>query len=81
MTVIAIVVVVVIVAFVLGLLAPRKSHRTQAVRDRILLRGEAKTDHEAGPLGDAVEGSLKAIRKSGDRSAEAGRKAHHEVAD
>ena len=79
MTVAAIIVVLVIVVFVVGLVAPRKSRRMQAVRDRLLKRGERKGDRNAGIAGDAAKGGLKAIRRAGDRTAETGRALHHKV--
>jgi hypothetical protein len=62
-----------IVLFFAGLIAPRRSRRLQRWYDRVLRRGERKGDESAGKLGDLTEQSLKAGRRAGDKSAEAGR--------
>lgn len=79
MTLVAVIVVMVVLMFVLGFVAPRKSQRAQAVRDRLLLRGESKGERNAGKAGDAASGALEATRKAGDAAARAGRKSHEKV--
>jgi len=81
MTLVLVIVVLVVLVFVVGLVAPRKSRRMQAVRDRLLRRGEHEGDEHAGILGDAAEGTLEKIRHAGDRSAEAGRRTHYKLED
>jgi hypothetical protein len=81
MTLIAIVIVLVVLTFVIGFVAPRKSRRVQAFLDRIFLRGESKGDRRAGPAGDAAEGALEKARRATDRSEEAGRAAHEKLTD
>jgi type II secretory pathway pseudopilin PulG len=78
-TVVAVIVVLVLVAFLLGVVAPQKSRRAQQVRDRVLRRGERKGDRNAGVAGDAAEGALRLTRKAGDRTAEAGRAVNEKV--
>ncbi len=78
-TFVAVIVVLVVVFFLLGLLAPRKSRRAQAVRDRFMLKGERKSDENAGVAGDAAESALSTARRAGDKSAETGREAHEKA--
>jgi len=80
-TLLVVVLVLVVLVFVAGVVAPRKSRRMQAVRDRMLRRGEREGDEKAGILGDAAEGTLEKIRHVGDRSAEAGRRTRRKLED
>jgi hypothetical protein len=61
------------VLFVAGFVAPKRSRRLQKGMDRILRKGERKSDRSAGRLGDWTEASLEKVRRVGDKSAEAGR--------
>ena len=61
------------VLFVAGLFAPRKSRKLQRRFARLLRRGERKSSNKAGKLGDATQKTAKAMRRAGDKSAEAGR--------
>ena len=62
-----------IVLFFAGLIAPRKSKRLQRWYDRLLRRGERKSDAKAGKIGDLTEKGIERSRRMGDKSAEAGR--------
>jgi hypothetical protein len=73
---IGIVVVLAIVVFLLGVVAPRKSRRAQRVRDRVMKRGERKADRRAGKPGDLAKGGIHVVRRIADRVAEGGRRAH-----
>jgi len=53
----------------------------QAVRDRMLRRGEREGDEHGGMLGDAAESALEMIRHVADRSAEAGRQTRRKLQD
>jgi hypothetical protein len=79
MRILLLVVVFCIVLFFAGLIAPRRSKRLQRWYDRMLRRGERKGGENAGKLGDVTEKSLRASRRAGDRSAEAGRKLHQKL--
>jgi hypothetical protein len=59
--------------FVAGFVAPRRSRRLQAKINRLLRRGERRSDDEAGKLGDLVRKTLSLIRRGANKSAEAGR--------
>jgi hypothetical protein len=59
--------------FLAGLIAPRRSKRIQAKLDRLLRRGERKSDRNAGKVGDLSRSSLKLVRRGSDKSAEQGR--------
>ncbi len=61
------------VLFIASFVAPRRSRGLQRLYDRVLRRAERKSDREAGRLGDLTEGSLRGVRRAGDRSTEGGR--------
>ncbi len=44
--------------------------------DRTSMKAEEKSDRAGGLFGDMTESSLRAARKTADKSAEAGREAH-----
>ena len=72
-------VVLCIVLFVTGVLRPGRSRRMQDGVDRASMKAEEKSDRTAGPFGDATESSLRAARKTADKSAEAGREARDKL--
>jgi len=80
-TLVIVIVVLVVVVFAAGVVAPRRSRRMQAVRDRMLRRGEREGDEHGGMLGDAAESALEMIRHVADRSAEAGRQTRRKLQD
>jgi hypothetical protein len=67
------VLVVFVVLFVAGVLVPRASRRMQGGFGRLVRRGEEKTDHSAGKVGDAASSTFGGMRRGTDTSAEAGR--------
>jgi uncharacterized membrane protein len=63
-----------VVLFLAGLIAPRRSRRLQARVDRLARRGERKAGgSDAGRTRDLTRKSLKKVRKGSDKSAQAGR--------
>ena len=74
-----VVVVLCVVLFVAGVFRPGRSRRMQDGVARASLKAEDKSDRTAGPLGDATESSLRAARKTADKSAEAGRETHDKL--
>jgi hypothetical protein len=68
-----------VVLFLAGLIAPGRSRRLQRAMDRMLRKGERKSDSSAGRVGDWTEGSLKKMRQAGDKSAEAGREVRRKL--
>jgi hypothetical protein len=72
-------VVLCIVLFVTGVIRPGKSRRMQDGVDRASTKAEEKSDRRAGPFGDVTGSSLRAARKTADKSAEVGREAHDKL--
>ena len=63
-----------LVLFVAGVAAPRRSKRLQRWMDARLERGEEKSGEHAGRLGDWTAKALELSRRAGDRTVEAGRR-------
>lgn len=76
-----VVVVVCVVLFIAGMFRPGRSRRMQDGVARASMKAEAKSDRTAGPFGDATESSLRAARKTVDKSAEAGRETHDKLTE
>ena len=74
-----VVLVVCIVLFLTGVIRPGRSRSMQEGVDRASGKAERKSDQGGGLFGDVTESSLRAARKTADRSAEAGREAHDEL--
>ena len=74
-----VVLAVCLVLFLTGVIRPGRSRRMQDGVDRASTKAEEKSDRSAGPFGDMTESSLRAARKSADKSAEAGREAHDKL--
>ncbi|HEX2090474.1 MAG TPA: hypothetical protein VHI54_11205 [Actinomycetota bacterium] len=74
-----IVVVVCLVLFLTGVVRPGRSRKLQDGVDRASAKAEEKSDQGAGLFGDATESSLRAARRTADKSAEAGREAHNKL--
>jgi hypothetical protein len=68
-----------IVLFFAGLIAPRRSRRLQRWVDRMFRKGERKANRSAGRVGDATKHALRWTRRAGDRSAAAGRKVNRKA--
>ena len=66
-------VVLCIVAFFVGVFAPRRSKRLEGWVKRIFKRGEGKAQKRAGKLGDATRVMLKWTRRATMKSGESGR--------
>ena len=71
-----IVVVVCVVLFLVGVVAPARSRRLQRSVDRLSRKGEDTSDRNAGRLGDANRMMLEKMRRAADASAEKGREVH-----
>jgi hypothetical protein len=73
------VVVVCVVLFLAGLIAPRKSRALQQRFSRLMNRGERKSARKGGRVGKATRKSLKWSRRAGEKSARAGRDTRREL--
>ena len=73
------VVVICVILFALALLAPRLSRKPQAAVDRGFGAGARAVSHAPGPLGRWLPKPFRSSRRAADKSAAAGRKAHHKV--
>ena len=73
------VVVICVVLFVLALLAPRLSRKPQSAVDRGFGVGARAFSHAPGPLGRWLPKPFRSSQRAADKSAAAGRKAHHKV--
>jgi Family of unknown function (DUF6411) len=73
------VVAICIVLFVLALLAPRLSRKPQGVVDRTFGAGARAASHAPGPLGRWLPKPFRTSQRASDKSATAGRKAHHKA--
>ena len=73
------VVVICVILFLLALLAPRLSRKPQAAVDRSFGAGARAASHAPGPLGRWLPKPFRSSRRAADKSAAAGRKAHHKV--
>ncbi len=74
-----VVLLVCLVLFLAGVIRPGRSRRMQDGVDRASGKAEQKSDQGGGVFGDVTESSLRAARKTADRSAEAGRHAHDKL--
>ena len=73
------IIVICVVMFTAGLVAPGKSRSFQQRFSRLLHRGERKSSRNAGRVGDASQKSLKLSRRAGEKSARAGRDARRKL--
>ncbi len=67
------VVLVCVVLFVVGVIAPARSRRMQRSVGRLSRKGEDKSDRNGGRLGDANRKMLEKMRHAADASAQKGR--------
>ena len=74
-----VVLVVCLVLFLAGVIRPGRSRKMQDGVDKTSAKAEEKSDRGAGLFGDMTESSLRAARKTADKSAEAGRDAHDKL--
>ena len=77
--VIAGVVAICVVLFVLAFLAPRLSRKPQGAVDRGFGGGARAAGHAPGPLGRWLPKPFRSSQRAADKSAAAGREAHHKV--
>ena len=73
------VVAICILLFLLALLVPRLSRRPQRAVDRGFGGGARAVSHAPGPLGRWLQKPFRTSQRAADKSAAAGRKAHHRV--
>jgi hypothetical protein len=73
------IVVVCVVLFVAGVVAPERSKKMQHWIAEKLRRGERKGDENAGKLGDMTNTMLEKSRTATDKSAEGGRKVNEKA--
>jgi hypothetical protein len=73
------VVAICVILFVLALLAPKLSRKPQAAADRGFGAGARAASHAPGPLGRWLPKPFRSSQRAADKSASAGRKAHHKV--
>lgn len=76
---IGVVVAICVVLFVLALLAPKLSRKPQAAVDRGFGAGARAAGHAPGALGRWLAKPFRSSQRAADKSAAAGRKAHHKV--
>jgi hypothetical protein len=62
-----------VVLFLAGLIAPRRSRQLQRRVDRLLRKGERRSGGSHGRVGHWTKRSLKVTRRATDKSADAGR--------
>jgi hypothetical protein len=73
------VVAICVVLFMLALLVPRLSRKPQRAVDRGFGGGARAASHAPGPLGRWLAKPFRTSQRAADKSAAAGRKAHHKV--
>jgi hypothetical protein len=73
------VVAICVVLFLLALLTPRLSRKPQRAVDRGFGGGARAASHAPGPLGRWLPKPFRSSQRAADKSATAGRKAHHKV--
>lgn len=73
------VVAICVLLFLLALLAPRLSRKPQRGIDRGFSGGARAASHAPGPLGRWLPKPFRGSQRAADKSAAAGRKAHHKV--
>lgn len=73
------VVAICVLLFLLALLAPRLSRKPQRGIDRGFSGGARAASHAPGPLGRWLPKPFRSSQRAADKSAAAGRKAHHKV--
>ena len=76
---IGVVAAICVVLFVLALLAPRLSRGPQAAVDRGFGAGARTAGHAPGRLGRWLAKPFRSSQRAADKSAAAGRKAHHKI--
>lgn len=76
---VVILLVVCIVLFIAGVVAPRRSKKMQAGVDKLSKKGEGKGDSNAGKLGDLTSAALEKSRAAADASARAGRAVNEKI--
>ncbi len=72
-------VVALVVLFIAGVVAPRRSHTLQGWLERRSKKAEKRADRSGGTLGDWTGESLKKLRRGSGRSAESGRRLHDAI--
>ena len=75
------IVLVCVVLFVAGIVAPERSKRMQSWVGGKLRRGERGADENAGKLGDMTNTMLEKSRQATDKSATGGRKVREKAED
>lgn len=73
------VVAICVVLFVLAFLVPRLSRKPQSAVDQGFGGGARAASHAPGPLGRWLPKPFRSSQRAADKSAAAGRKAHHKV--
>jgi Family of unknown function (DUF6411) len=73
------VVAICVVLFLLALLVPRLSRRPQRTVDKGFGIGARAASHAPGPLGRWLPKPFRSSQRAADKSAAAGRKAHHKA--
>jgi hypothetical protein len=68
-----------VILFVLALLAPRISRKPQGTVDHGFGAGARAASHAPGPLGRWLPKPFRSSQRAADKSASAGRKAHHKI--
>lgn len=68
-----------VVLFVAGVIAPRRSKRMQGAVDDLAKKGEAKGETKAGRLGDATSTALEKARSAADASTRGGRRVNEKL--
>ena len=77
--IILVLVIVCIVLFLTGVIAPNRSRKMQSSVDELSRKGEAKSNRSAGRVGDATQTALEKARGAADASAEAGRQVNDKI--
>lgn len=62
-----------VVLFLVSVIAPRKSKRLQGWIDERLERGQKKSDHSAGRVGNFTAKTLAVTQRAADKTSRAGR--------
>lgn len=76
---IAVVAVLLLVLFVVGLFSPPRSRRIQGGVDALSQKAERKAGQKAGWFGDTTRGGLRFMRRMADKGAKKGREAHDDL--
>jgi hypothetical protein len=73
------VIAICVILFLLALLAPKLSRKPQGAVDRGFGAGARVASRAPGPLGRWLTKPFQSSQRAADKSAAAGRKAHHQV--